>query len=86
MYSDIPLLIQPHTAIDAQMKQMWPKGSNAEKRLQALGMDAYLLMEQLPQMKVVNGYTIDGNTGVLSIDDNCVVQREISWAEHGTSQ
>ena len=86
MYSDIPLLIQPHTAIDAQMTQMWPKGSNAEKRLQALGMDAYLLMEQLPQMKVVNGYSIDGNTGVLSIDDNCVVQREISWAEHGTAQ
>ncbi|ODS10388.1 penicillin-binding protein activator [Vibrio scophthalmi] len=83
MYSDIPLLIQPNSAIEAQMNQMWPKGSNAEKRLQALGMDAYLLMEQLPQMKVVNGYRIDGNTGVLSIDNNCVVQREISWAEHG---
>ncbi|EGU48846.1 hypothetical protein VII00023_13592 [Vibrio ichthyoenteri ATCC 700023] len=85
MYSDIPLLIQPNSAIEAQMNQMWPKGSNAEKRLQALGMDAYLLMEQLPQMKVVHGYSIDGNTGVLSIDDNCVVQREISWAEHGNT-
>ncbi|WP_254780741.1 penicillin-binding protein activator, partial [Vibrio cholerae] len=26
---------------------------------------------------------IDGQTGVLSIDEQCVVQREISWAEHG---
>ncbi|MDA0148750.1 penicillin-binding protein activator [Vibrio sp. LaRot3] len=83
MFSDIPLLIQPNSAIEAQMNQMWPKGSNAEKRLQALGMDAYLLMEQLPQMKVVHGYSIDGNTGKLSIDEHCVVQREISWAEHG---
>ncbi|ROV61501.1 YraN family protein [Vibrio ponticus] len=86
MYSDIPLLIQPNSAIEAQMNQMWPKGSNAEKRLQALGMDAYLLMEQLPQMKVVQGATVNGNTGVLSIDSNCVVQREISWAEHGTAE
>jgi len=86
MYSDIPLLIQPNSAIEAQMTQMWPRGSNAEKRLQALGMDAYLLMEQLPQMKVIHGATVSGNTGVLSIDDNCVVQREISWAEHGTAE
>ncbi|UPQ88464.1 penicillin-binding protein activator [Vibrio sinaloensis] len=82
MYSDIPLLIQPNDALQAQMDTLWPKDSNAEKRLQALGMDAYRLMEHLPQMKVVNGYTVDGNTGVLSIDQNCIVQRELSWAEH----
>jgi len=83
MYSDIPLLIHPEASLEAQMDQLWPKDSNAEKRLQALGMDAYRLMEHLPQMKVVSDYTVDGNTGVLSIDENCVVQREISWAEHG---
>ncbi|MEL7293492.1 MAG: penicillin-binding protein activator [Pseudomonadota bacterium] len=82
MYSDIPLLIQPNEALQAQMNKLWPKDSNAEKRLQALGMDAYRLIEHLPQMKVVNGYTVDGNTGVLSIDQNCIVQRELSWAEH----
>ncbi|WP_162062480.1 penicillin-binding protein activator [Vibrio taketomensis] len=85
-YSDIPLLIQPSETIEGQMDQLWPKGSNAEKRLQALGMDAYLLIEQLPQMKVVSGATVQGNTGVLSLDDNCVVQREISWAEHGAAK
>ncbi len=82
MYSDIPLLIQPDDALEAQLTELWPKHSNAEKRLQALGMDAYQLMQQLPQMKVVDGYTIEGKTGQLSIDDQCIVQREISWAEH----
>lgn len=86
MYSDIPLLIQPDASLKAQMDQLWPKVSNAEKRLQALGMDAYRLMEQLPQMKVVSDHTVDGNTGVLSIDDNCIVQREISWAEHSAAR
>lgn len=81
-YSDIPLLIQPDTSIANQMERLWPKDSNGERRLQALGMDAYRLMMELPQMKVVQGYTINGQTGVLSIDDQCVVQREISWAKH----
>ena len=82
-YSDIPLLIHPNSMLDNEMNQLWPKNSNSERRLQALGMDAYQLMIELPQMKVVEGYSIDGKTGTLSIDEQCVVQREISWAVHG---
>lgn len=82
-YSDIPLLIQPTQTIAKQVEQLWPKSSNTDRRLQALGMDAYQLMVELPQMKVVQGYTIQGQTGLLGIDEQCVVQREISWAEHG---
>ncbi|RJX74414.1 YraN family protein [Vibrio sinensis] len=83
IYSDIPLLIDPEASLESQMNQAWPKGNNAEKRLQALGMDAYLLIEQLPQMKLVPDYQLNGNTGVLSIDNHCVVHREMSWAAHG---
>ncbi len=81
-YSDLPILIDPEPELEAQMEELWPKDSNAEKRLQALGIDAYRLLEQLPQMKVVSGYTIQGETGVLSIDDNCVINRQLSWTEH----
>ncbi|MDE1310229.1 YraN family protein [Vibrio aestuarianus subsp. cardii] len=80
-YSDIPLLIHPNPQLDSQMNQLWPKNSNTERRLQALGMDAYQLMVELPQMKVVEGYNIQGKTGTLSINDQCIVQREISWTE-----
>ncbi|SJL82121.1 Penicillin-binding protein activator LpoA precursor [Vibrio palustris] len=81
-YSDIPLLIHPDVSIKHQMEKLWPQDSNGERRLQALGMDAYRLMMELPQMKIVQGYTINGQTGVLSIDDRCLVHREISWAKH----
>jgi outer membrane PBP1 activator LpoA protein len=84
-YSDIPMLINEDQALEAQLDKFWPKSSNGEKRLQALGMDAYMLTNELPQMKVVTGYTVEGQTGQLSIDENCVVQRKISWAEHGTA-
>lgn len=86
MYSDIPLLIQPQAGLKAQMEQLWPKGSYSEQRLQALGMDAYQLMEHLPQMKVVPDYSVQGNTGTLSIDENCVIQRQVSWSEHGAAE
>jgi outer membrane PBP1 activator LpoA protein len=78
-YSDIPLLIEPNNPIATQAAELWPRTSNADRRLQALGMDAYQLMLELPQMKAVKGYTISGQTGVLGIDQNCIVQREISW-------
>ncbi|MGF1722174.1 penicillin-binding protein activator [Vibrio kyushuensis] len=82
-YSDIPLLLQNDSALNAQMEQLWPRDSNAERRLQALGIDAYHMMEQLPQMKIVPDHSYQGQTGLLSIDGNCIVQREISWAEYG---
>ncbi|MBE4592639.1 penicillin-binding protein activator [Vibrio navarrensis] len=82
-YSDIPLLIQANPALDNQMNQLWPEQSNFQKRLQALGMDSYKLMAELPQMKVVPSHSVNGKTGLLTIDNNCVVQREISWSEHG---
>ncbi len=85
-YSDIPLLINANPSILSQMQQLWPGQSNMEKRLHALGMDAYSLIEELPQMKVMSSHSVNGQTGILSIDDNCVVQREVSWAGHGTLQ
>ncbi|MCE0494238.1 penicillin-binding protein activator [Vibrio salinus] len=81
-YSDIPLLIEPKADVARQLKALWPKESFAEKRLKAMGMDAYQLLMELPQMKVVKGYQADGETGKLSIDNQCVVQRELSWGEH----
>ncbi|MFZ3431231.1 penicillin-binding protein activator [Vibrio harveyi] len=82
-YSDIPMLINPDPTIATQMNELWPDQSNMEKRLEALGMDAYKLLGELPQMKLLPGYSVDGQTGVLSINNNCVVQRELDWTERG---
>jgi len=81
-YSDIPLLLNPNTNITKQLNTLWPKESFAEKRLKAMGMDAYKLLVKLPQMKAVKGYQTDGETGKLSINDQCVVQTELSWGKH----
>ncbi|PQJ46914.1 penicillin-binding protein activator [Vibrio campbellii] len=82
-YSDIPMLINPDPTIAAEMNELWADQSNMEKRLEALGMDAYKLIGELPQMKLLPGYSVSGQTGVLSINNNCVVERELDWAERG---
>lgn len=83
VYSDIPMLVDANPLLENQMAQLWPEQSNFQKRLQALGMDAYKLMAELPQMKVVPEHAVNGQTGLLTIDEHCVVHREISWKEHG---
>ncbi|GEM74232.1 penicillin-binding protein activator [Vibrio sagamiensis] len=82
-YSDIPLLINPDLTIKTQMNELWPNQSNTEKRLEAMGMDAYKLINELPQMKLLSGYSVDGQTGRLTIDNQCIVQRKLDWAERG---
>jgi outer membrane PBP1 activator LpoA protein len=81
-FSDIPLLIHPQATIETQIDKLWPKDSNAEKRLKAMGMDAYTLMLDLSQMKAVAGSRVQGQTGTLTLNDQCVVQQELSWGEH----
>lgn len=85
-YSDIPMLVEPDAELDKEMGSIWDKSSFQVKRLRALGMDAYSLINALPNMKVSPGLTIQGQTGVLSIDSDCVVQRQLSWAEYETTQ
>ncbi|GEM78392.1 penicillin-binding protein activator [Vibrio superstes] len=86
IYSDIPMLVEPNEELDTQMQGIWEKSSNQQKRLRALGMDAYSLINALPNMKVSPGHSLQGHTGVLSIDEQCVVQRQLSWAEYESTK
>ncbi|PSW04598.1 penicillin-binding protein activator [Photobacterium lipolyticum] len=79
-FSDIPLLVDPDQRFMERFSQLWPNQNNTTVRLHAFGMDAYKMITELPQMRVVDNYTTPGKTGQLGIDDQCVVQRQISWA------
>lgn len=77
------MIIEIDPALQAKLDTFWPEQSNGQLRLQALGMDAYHLITQLPQMKVSPQYEVKGKTGLLSLNEQCVVERAISWSEHG---
>ncbi|MCW8330475.1 penicillin-binding protein activator [Photobacterium sp. SDRW27] len=79
-FSDIPLLIDANHNFMERYNELWPNQKNTDIRLHAFGMDAYKMIAELPQMRVVDNYSTQGKTGQLSIDDQCVIQRQISWA------
>lgn len=78
-FSDIPMLVNADPGFMSQFETQWPNASNTDMRLHAFGMDAYKMITELPQMRVVEHYSITGHTGQLSLNDQCVVQRELSW-------
>lgn len=82
IFSDIPMLLDQNDSAANEYDSLWPNSNNTEKRLHALGMDSYSLLDKLSTMKAVPNYKSQGQTGLLSINDQCVVQRELSWAEH----
>ncbi|MGF1680671.1 penicillin-binding protein activator [Photobacterium minamisatsumaniensis] len=79
-FSDIPLLINADHNFMSHYDELWPNSRNTDLRLHAFGMDAYKMIAELPQMRVVNNYTTQGKTGQLSLDEECVIQRQLSWA------
>lgn len=54
-YSDIPMIVSPDQELEKEMGSIWEKSSFQVKRLRALGMDAYSLVNALPNMKVSPG-------------------------------
>ncbi|WP_223824283.1 penicillin-binding protein activator [Candidatus Enterovibrio escicola] len=82
-FSEMPLLVKKDHPIFVRFHQMWPELGNGMTRLYALGMDAYSLIEALPQMQIFPEYRFEGQSGMLSLGDNCIVHRTVSWVMHG---
>ncbi|UXI01636.1 penicillin-binding protein activator [Photobacterium sp. TY1-4] len=79
-FSDIPLLVDANHHFMTRYNELWPNANNTDLRLHAFGMDAYKMITELPQMQAVDNYSTQGKTGRLSLDDQCVIQRQLSWA------
>ncbi|MEZ8027373.1 LppC family lipoprotein [Enterovibrio norvegicus] len=82
-FSDVPLLVENNHPAAARFHQLWPGLDNGMTRLYALGMDAYSLIEALPQMQALPEYRLEGQSGELSLGEQCTVNRTVSWAMFG---
>jgi len=82
-FSDIPLLVHAQSDAYKSYQQRHPSPSNNTTRLHALGMDAYQLLKGLPQMQAQPGYQLNGQTGQLSLADQCIIHRQLDWARFG---
>ncbi len=82
-FTDIPLIVNNTTPQATTIDELWPNLSNSMRRLHALGLDAYTLIEQLPLMQADPNYEYHGLTGLLSIGKSCVINRTLPWVKFG---
>lgn len=79
-FTETPWLLNPATPLRAQMAGQWPQVSTGLGRLYAMGADAYLLASRLNQMQLLPETRLKGLSGVLSLNGQRRVERQLPWA------
>jgi outer membrane PBP1 activator LpoA protein len=51
-----------------------------------MGVDAWSLANHFSQMRQVPGYQVNGNTGTLSANQDCVINRKLNWLQFRQGQ
>lgn len=77
-FSEIPMLSGGNNAL---MQQALSATHNdySLARLYAMGVDAWSLASHFSQIRQVPGYQIQGNTGELTANQDCVINRKLPW-------
>lgn len=84
-YSEIPMLAGSNPSL---MRQALGAVRNdySLARLYAMGADAWTLANHFSQMRQMPGYELHGNTGDLSANQDCVINRKLSWLKYQQGQ
>ncbi len=81
-FCDIPWKITGNDPIQASIQTAWPFSQAQMAPFFALGVDAYRIFPRLEQLKQVKTNKIFGATGVLRLDNNNIIKRELMWAQY----
>lgn len=83
IFPDMPWVISPDSAathLRNALNQYWPVRAQDRGRLYAFGFDAYRLIPLLKAGNFGREYAVPGMTGLLSVDEQGRVHRELEWA------
>ncbi|PQQ37845.1 penicillin-binding protein activator [Photorhabdus laumondii] len=84
-FSDIPLIAGANLPL---MQQAVSKFANdySLMRLYAMGIDAWSLANQFSQVQLQSDFHLNGASGVLSVQENCTIFRQLSWMQYHQGQ
>ncbi|WMY73880.1 penicillin-binding protein activator [Buttiauxella selenatireducens] len=84
-FSEIPMLAGNNPSL---MQQALGSVRNdySLARLYAMGVDAWSLANHFSQIRQVPGYQVNGNTGTLSANPDCVINRKLNWLQFSRGQ
>lgn len=82
VFGDMPWLFgTPDSANIDMFKRSWPDSAAGSGRLFAFGLDAYRVLPYLVRMRHQPGLHIPGATGVLHVNSEGHVVRDLAWAK-----
>ena len=84
MFCDVPWILDKtikSKKIHKDIMKKWPKEYKKSPRLFALGIDAYKISRQLDQLVNFQEMGISGMTGILKLNDDNTINRELIWAK-----
>lgn len=84
-YSEIPILAGSNPQLMQQALGA-VRNDYSLARLYAMGVDAWALANHFTQMRQVPGFELNGNTGDLTADQDCVINRKLSWLKYQQGQ
>ncbi|HGG8814701.1 MULTISPECIES: penicillin-binding protein activator [Enterobacter cloacae complex] len=84
-YSEIPMLAGSNPKLMQQALGA-VRNDYSLARLYAMGVDAWALANHFTQMRQVPGFELNGNTGDLTADQDCVINRKLSWLKYQQGQ
>ena len=84
-YSEIPMLAGSNPAL-MQQALSTVRNDYSLARLYAMGVDAWALANHFTQMRQVPGFELNGNTGDLTANQDCVINRKLSWLKYQQGQ
>ncbi|QUM78229.1 penicillin-binding protein activator [Moritella sp. 24] len=82
IFSDMPWLLNPDLELKQQTLALWPNMSKIQQNLFAMGYDSFKLIPNLLQLRNFPNLRLAGQTGILYINDNGIIEREFSWAKY----
>lgn len=84
-YSEIPMLAGSNPSLMHQALSA-VRNDYSLARLYAMGADAWTLANHFSQMRQMSGYELHGNTGDLTANQDCVINRKLSWLKYQQGQ
>lgn len=82
-FCDMPWVLENTPAIveaRTNAATLWPNSATQYTKLYAMGLDTYTVMQNLNAMRYSSSYHVEGMTGLLWMDDDRVVHRQLDWA------
>jgi hypothetical protein len=80
-FVEMPWMLSSANSVKNELHKLIPDSSQRYNRFYALGADAFDLAPRLQLLKEIRGSQTEGQTGILSMNQDGIINRKMQWAK-----